>query len=813
MFIAGIVVYFINARNAMEKETTVYSDLGEAAFPVVYTNYNGQDINCLHGYIKDMGNQAARDQISVLPENRVLNLNIKEYGNTVTGIRYEIRNLSLDRLIERTEVTDWSSQDGITSTALQIQNLISKNEDYLLSLQIDIAEQTLYYYTRIMWVENTYVAEMLELAESFSRKSLDYDQARELVMYLETNDREDNSSLGHVNIRSSFKHLTWDGLDVEMEGEPEITVKEFDGIMGQLQIRYRVRINEDNGISTIVDTEDNYVMRWNEQRIYLMNYERYANEIFTGSSQKFSGKRILLGISNTENISSVKDQDSRYIAFTVNGNLWSYDQKDRKLLCIFSFSSEKDDGVRSGYDRHGIKILSVDGEGSVNFLVYGYMNRGKYEGQMGVVCYSYDKVSDTVKEKFFIPVIESYDKLKSDIDRLSYLSSNDMLYLMLQNGVYGIDLKSNESLVVAQRLEEGTFAVSSDGSRFAWQEGSDIYQSKQIHVMDFDTAQKQEIISKEGDYVRGLGFVGNDLIYGFGKSEDSWVVNGRIKGLPLYAIYIADKQMNIENEYRKEGIYIADVAVEEGRIHLKRYRKSENHQYVYQDEDTIVCNQELENDPFKNIGWFASQNMGKLYFVQADFDIKSSAIKVSAPKTFSYENTNTLELWTEENVGDTTELFYAYSGGRFLGAYRSFSKAVDMAYDRMGYVTDGEQHILWDRVNRRSTRNIKSPVEAANAVINQLDSFGKSGMHRKAGIIIIDADGCILNQMLYFIDKGIPVVAYTNPGQYVLLSGYDQYNIAIYDPQTQESWKMGLTDAGEYFNSLQNDFVCAVTVE
>lgn len=106
--------------------------------------------------------------------------------------------------------------------------------------------------------------------------------------------------------------------------------------------------------------------------------------------------------------------------------------------------------MRSNYDRHDIKILSMQDDGSMDFLVYGYMNRGKYEGRMGVVYYHYDKEQDTVQEKFFLPASESYDMVKADIDKLSYLSENDMMYIMLQGTVYGIDLKSNESLVVAQ---------------------------------------------------------------------------------------------------------------------------------------------------------------------------------------------------------------------------------------------------------------------------------------------------------------------------------------------------------------------------
>ena len=35
-----------------------------------------------------MGNQASRESISVLPEDRGLNIRIEEYGNTITGISY-----------------------------------------------------------------------------------------------------------------------------------------------------------------------------------------------------------------------------------------------------------------------------------------------------------------------------------------------------------------------------------------------------------------------------------------------------------------------------------------------------------------------------------------------------------------------------------------------------------------------------------------------------------------------------------------------------------------------------------------------------
>ena len=35
-----------------------------------------------------------------------------------------------------------------------------------------------------------------------------------------------------------------------------------------------------------------------------------------------------------------------------------------------------------------------------------------------------------------------------------------------------------------------------------------LYESEKVHVMDFNTSQKQEIVGEVNDYVRVLGFVG-----------------------------------------------------------------------------------------------------------------------------------------------------------------------------------------------------------------------------------------------------------------------------------------------------------------
>ena len=93
-----------------------------------------------------------------------------------------------------------------------------------------------------------------------------------------------------------------------------------------------------------------------------------------------------------------------------------------------------------------------------------------------------------------------------------------------------------------------------------------------------------------------------------------------------------------------------------------------------------------------------------------------------------------------------------------------------------------------------------------------MDSLGENKL-RDGGLMTLDGSGCNVNQVLYFIDKGIPVVACRPDGSYLLLYGYDQYHVNIYDPATQEISKMGLGDGAVYFSGANNSFLCGLKVE
>lgn len=811
IFVAAAGIYFILAQNTTEKEETVYTTMEEPTLPVVYTAMFGSYDNRMPGYLQEMEQKMARDCLTVLPEDRQLGLKIAGYGESVLSVRYEIRSMDLERLVEKTEVEQWEDQDGIAYVTLPIQNLLTKGTEYMLHLTLQTERhEVIHYYTRIVAEENPYGEQMLNFARDFSTKTLDSQQAQSLVTYLETNDTEDNSSLGTVTIKSSFSQLTWAGLKMQLAGEMQVTLKELDGIMGEVQVQYLLNREGEDGITEVYNVTDYYTVKYNTQRLYLMDFKRITNQIFGGGRELYSGKRILLGVGNEDTIEVKSSTDKRYLAYTFNKDLWSYDQTDGKAVKVFSFRTREDVSGRSSYDRHDIEIVSVRDTGDVDFLVYGYMNRGEHEGCMGVSLYRYNQSTGAVAERFFAPVKNTYESIKQDVEQLCYLNSADMLYMLIDHTVYGIDLTSNEYMVVADALEEGSYSISEDRHCLAWQEGQKLYEARTLHILNLETGQKQEINAKDDSYLRVLGFVNNDFVYGLAHSDDLWVINGRVETLPMYALEIVDENLQVETRYEKAGYYLTDVDVEDARVHMNRLVRTEGG-FAYEDDDTIVCNTATEEDKLAGIGWYASEIRRKLFFVQLDTDIKSGKnIKISAPKKISYDTSENLELKSNQQVQGM--MFYAYGQGHLVGSSRDFSEAVSMAYDKMGYVVDDKQRIVWDRVNRSSSRTIREHQSAAYNITKHLGEFTTSDDFGD-GYLVLDARGCILNQMLYFVDRGTPVVAFVENNHYILIYGFDQYNISVYDPATDQTSKMGLNDAGEYFTRYGNDFICAVPVD
>ncbi len=100
---------------------------------------------------------------------------------------------------------------------------------------------------------------------------------------------------------------------------------------------------------------------------------------------------------------------------------------------------------------------------------------------------------------------------------------------------------------------------------------------------------------------------------------------------------------------------------------------------------------------------------------------------------------------------DTQMTFNAYALGHYIGSSRNFKEAVDMAYEHMGVVTDQDQNLVWDRVNRQPIVNIKDPMAKAGKLLRYLNDFTVS-QEFEGGLLMVDARECSLSQILIGVD-------------------------------------------------------------
>lgn len=197
-------------------------------------------------------------------------------------------------------------------------------------------------------------------------------------------------------------------------------------------------------------------MRYTETRIMLLDFKRSASQVFTEDAIHISDKGLLLGVRD-KSVEYMTNETAGVVAFVQEGDLWSYSPDDGKFSRIFSFRKDIDGDFRDSRNQHDIKIIRVSDNGDVDFVLYGYMNRGAREGYCGVCVYHYSNDQNVVEEKVFIPSTESYEFLQGDFGTLSYVSSDNYLFLLFAQKLYKIDISQGTSEILEEGIQTERF--------------------------------------------------------------------------------------------------------------------------------------------------------------------------------------------------------------------------------------------------------------------------------------------------------------------------------------------------------------------
>lgn len=402
-------------------------EMAPATLPMITMESGGVACNELHGNTVEMDVAYQKDCITLLGEGRQANFTVDTFGREITGISTEVRSIDGSRLIENSEVTGWKANGKSFSVSLTLKDLIDTNTQYSLTLILELeGEQKVYYYTTILWNDDVHISEILEFATDFHGKLYDKEVAKELTKYLEPNSKlTDNGTFHKVNIHSSFQQITWGSLEPVQEDAASIRLTQISGNVASLLMDFVVSTGEGKN-KIYYNVEEYYRVRYTSERMYLLDYERTMTQI-PDTTRMYANDKILLGITD-ENVDMMESADGNTVVFSDMGQLLSYNAATNGLTVIFSFYDKDNADRRTLYDNHGIKILDVDEGGNVKFAVYGYMNRGRHEGETGIQIISYDNSLNTIEEEVYIPYSKSYAVLKDEMEQLLYRNRQQHVY-------------------------------------------------------------------------------------------------------------------------------------------------------------------------------------------------------------------------------------------------------------------------------------------------------------------------------------------------------------------------------------------------
>lgn len=827
VFMVTFVITLMVASRVLNKNhDNLTMEMPRASLPVITMLWEGTEYNPLYGHVSAVNQASLRDQITILGEGRKTSFKVRTHGRNVTKMTAEIRSGNGSRLIETLEIDQAVRQEDEILAELALKDLIEQKQEYVISIGLELdGWQQVWYYTRAIWDPDSLIAEEMAFVNNFHKTLYFREEAKTLVKYLESNSKlESNESFHKVNIYSSFRQITWGDLKVTEQRDPTMTVKECNGQNAAIVLDYFVS-TAGSERKTQYRVQEYYRIRYSPDRTYLLSFERTMTQI-PDEKALYAGDKFLLGIGD-ENVDMMENEDGSVVAFQQADRLFSYQTGSQKIALIFSFYDPEDYDEREQLDQHDVKILGVDQDGNVDFAILGYMNRGEREGETGIRICRYDAKINTVSETAFIPWDEPYSNLRAQAKQLLYLGQGKLLFIYLKNHVYRINLEDKTVVKLIDVLSDGSMMASADHQILAWQELPSGGRSGMINVCDLADDAQTVLTGERGEALRLLGFMDHDVIYGVARTEQISKNEAGQEFFPMYKLCIAKADGTILKEYAQENLYVTGCAVEENQIILDRVRQKEDGSFALTTQDHVTKTQQEKKS--KNQVTAVQIDVYEKYVqIQVSGKIDPKKVQLLTPKEVISEGHEDVLL----DAAAPVERYTVYGAMGVEGSYVAVNNAVKRAEEISGTVVNEEGNLIWQKTVRTSRNQIMAIHEPEKVTKEESLAFCLDAMLRFKGIsidsafllsqgkypvdvlseniteaMVLDMTGISLDAMLYYVSKDLPVLATLKDGEAVLITGYNESQVVIFQPSTGKLLKRGISDASKWFEESGNCFI------
>lgn len=774
--------------------------MAAASFPLVYVDMDGMQVNCLHGYAKEMDVMAMRDTLTPIDGSRTVNIQIEPFQNQIRSVSFEVLTADGSKTLENTQVTSMGEKDDYVTAELKIQNKLLINTEYIMKIQIAAGSRNIYYYTRILHQEGLHAKDYVNFALGFYERCLSGNDVDGLISQtIEPDETGDNTNLAHMDIHCSGDQLMWGKLDPQIYLKPIPNIKELNENTATMELDYVITAQGDREEDfEMYHVTEYYRMRYLD-RVMLLDFERDTNQLFDPEDAVLVSNGIRLGVSS-RSITYKNDPEQKFFGFVQAGALWLYETDAHHLTQVFSFLQNGSLDARDIYDENDIKIINIDALGNMYFLVCGYMNRGRHEGECGAAVYYFDAAASSIRECIYVETQEAFGLLVKDVETLAYISDDKAhFYLTLEGTLYDIKLETQEAEPVLTNLNSGCYAGSVSGKMFAWLKENDRYDSATLKLLNLETQEEKELTCGEKERLCPIGFMDEDLVYGVAAVSDIDTEHMGSELFPMYKLLIVNAEGTTVKEYAPSDCYVTGGVIEDKLLTLERVKRTERG-FEETSGDNIV-NSVADKETAYGL---AIQNTERK---QKELILKTGEILK--------EGTKPQILYAQQIVSETMpqvaiaarerseDLYYVYAKGRLDHIYPAVNEAVRRANDQLGVVVNSRQQLVWERGNKKTKRELDISSLPEIVLNGKMDLKKLRNRLQKE---ILNLRGCELSSVLYYVSEGTPVLAETADGV-VIIVGYDEYNTILLKPGEAEAYYYGLEESEELFEKAGNVFV------
>lgn len=828
----GTLVFVNHIDNYGVEEVSV--EMEQATLPIVYVRYKDNFINTLHGYTGKVDTTYFRDTITPLDHGQTLELWANQGDGGYEDYEYELRSQYQGDLIENGPVTEFSHADGYDKIRITFRSSLEELQEYVLVLKVMNGEESaIRYYTRVV-VENDFHAEQLiRFVEDFNEAIFDKEKAETVISKsIEPNEDGNNEYLSEVNIHSNFETITFAELEPTRLTKPVISIKEIDDSYAVIQLKYLISATEKKSSQVYYITEDYRVRTADKDNIYLLDYNRTQEAVFTPDNVDVKNNAFKIGIIDDEKFQYMTSDKQKKVAFAQARQLWYYDYNSGTITNVFGFS--KADNYTDGrvtYDDNNIKILKLNDNGDITFAVYGYMNRGVHEGKVGISVYTFQADKDRMQEVLFIENDKPYDILREDMETLLYLNDDHEFYYYDNDCIVKVNTNTMQSEIFVEDVLSEHMAVSEDNHLIGYPNALLPENVDQVTVLNLDTKESREIKASAGERLEAIGFVETDLVLGKVREGDIETQMDKTVICPISTIDIIDENNKVLKNYGSTGVYVIDAVAKKGVVYLERVRKI-NGTFETTTQDFITYKEDEVHDKITTGYKFLDNSYNQLYLYFPEYIYVTENPKMMITKEAVKSDDKTVKIAFDH----TNKKFYAYGQGKYQTDYLNLNEAVKVAYNNAGVVLDENGVIVWRKIAVKDYHTVADKIrlykvsdiqDTMAACIYMMGVYeGKnpelSAMQedlanevpiediilRFTGRQGTDITGCDFENGLYYLCKDAPVITRFADGTNVLVTSYNGEKVRYINPledtdivESRQDFEQKIKDSGNVFIS------------